>query len=149
MAEVELIPSERGKIWIVWNVMNVPTRYGTICIYPGFLSDLDSVVPNLPDVVPPIVHDFGYRHRITQRGKILTRRQWDRIYADLSLRSDSWLRKLSAIWRYPGLRIGVPIKDGCGWIASRLRGGDYKKSWGDPLPIPIKHTSLYLHTPYN
>jgi hypothetical protein len=105
MSLLELRPSEIGKTWVVNDWIHVQTMHGWIAIYPGFEHDKDSVVPNLPDPIAPIVHDFGYRHHVDAEGRILTRKQWDQIYAELSGRSQSRIRRVSKWWRYVGLRL--------------------------------------------
>ena len=131
-SSIELIPSERGRIWMNPDILRVQTMHGHITVYKGFIHDLDTFVPNLWDDLPPIVHDFGYKHRIRTDGTELSRKQWDQIYRELNERSPNPWRRQFAAHRYWGLRVG-------GWHAWNKRGG------ADPIPPSSQH--LYGQQP--
>ena len=126
MTSREILSFERHKTWILPEDLGVETMHGHVTVYAGFVHDLDSVVPNLKDDTPPVVHDFGYVHRIRTDGKLLSRKQWDQIYRELNERSPNKWRRRVARHRYWGLRV-------FGWHAWN------KRVLHDPIPFHAQH----------
>ena len=122
--------------WMVADDYAVPIPvYDTwVAIYRGFKTDQASVVKNLSDNVPSIVHDFLYQHQLTEHGAKVTRFAADRAY--LALNQSSWciLNRAVAWIRYAGVRLFGHH------FAWRKRDG------GDPIPAHAAH--LYRTTPW-
>jgi len=110
----ELLPSERGKVWIVIETFTVATRYGkTITIPAGYWHDRFTVVPDLPNsIIAAIVHDWLYdevnSYHLFDDGTVATRKQADIIFRDLIWNSKDW------IFAYP-YYLGVRLLGSCFW----------------------------------
>ena len=84
-AKYELIPSESGKTYLVKEQFTVySTRYKKyITVEYNFEHDRYSVVPDLPDETPAIVHDKLYKTHRFDDGSICRKYMADRILKDL------------------------------------------------------------------
>ena len=121
--------------WTILSVIYVPTPYGRMLIYPGYSFDKDSVVKNLPDWVPSLVHDLAYDHRIDWSGGPVNRKQADLMYYWLNQNSICETNRKRAWLYYKGVRAG-------GWWAWHIRPRLFK-SVVRPKPIPAHARYLY------
>ena len=136
----ELWPFERGREWTVKASFVLETEYGDIFVYKGFIHDGDSVVVNWKEtdqrivekVLPAIVHDFLYWHRVKATGFTVSRLEADRIYRALCKSSTNWFRRQFANLRYWGVR----------------KFGDTPwDSRPGPVPLPAEWQYMYGPTP--
>ena len=67
-----------------------------ITVPPGFKHDGYTLVPNLKDMIPAIVHDYMYKYKIADNGTVITKKMADNIFYDLMLEYDikPWIAKL-------------------------------------------------------
>ena len=135
MANFELWPFERGKLYVIPFSIMVCTPRGDILLYKDYVYDADSVVINIveltagvPKYIIPAVHDFGYDYQCDCKGRLLPKSDWDYIYYWLSLHSNTRLRRSLASIRYWGLKR----------FASRFWDATV-----EPLPIPAQHAHMY------
>ena len=93
----EILPWERGKLWLVTQPITVLTRYNKYVTVPeGFWHDRFTVVPDLPNaIVAAIVHDWLYdalnSNHLFDDGTEATRKQADIIFRDLIWQSKDWI----------------------------------------------------------
>lgn len=128
MSLFELREDERGKTYVLKETLRVlilEISHKTVLAYPGFEHDLDTFVINLPDEVPPTIHDFLYAHRIFEDGTPCSRKQADLYYYKLNQRSSNPGRRKRAIRTYIGVRL-------CGWIF-------WYRRKAIPIPENVKH----------
>jgi hypothetical protein len=140
MSEFEISIAEVGKTWMVGQDTILPSQFGPLLIYAGFLHDYDTGVPNWmeSDVTlrekigapAPVAHDFTFYHRVTAALRVLTLHESNLVYYDLGRASTSFLRRRCNKLRYWFLEHSKYVKHV--WNAP-----------GHPAPLPHHVQHMY------
>ena len=125
------------------------TPWGSMGSYEAFVTDLATVVLNLWDSVPCVIHDILYVHRINLQGEELTRKQCDLVFLYLNLTSWNRANRALARGRYAGLRAYEKLPE---WVKN-LRGGDLwnnrTATFNGGEPVPERGKAIYQVRPFN